>query len=282
MRSCNSGMRLNCPILARALTAALRPPPTITTGCFGCLSLKARRPVRHGCCGVLAVSSVLEVPTQLALAILLAVSPAPGEPEPAMPGGTHTVTAASRLDLGYSDATWLRLVQAHGAAAGLDDLARRIFRTSSGRIYVPVDADRQAVLALKQDPAIAPRIATEAARANARQLQRALGRPTTSGELLLAHRLGLQTATDLLVSAAREPQRPASEVAPAAALADPAAFFQDVRPRSSAGVVRIFTSAMERAAAARNAAAAGASSPAWATAVVPATATRQTATATAD
>ena len=245
------------------------------------------------------MSSVLEVPVQLALAILLAVDPAPAPVEPVGRDSSEAGSAWTqprRLDFGYSDETWLALVQTHGTAAGLGPLAGRAFRTSSGRIYVPMAEDRQAILELKLDPAIAPLIATEAARANASHLQNVLARPAAPAELFMAHHLGAEATTGLLLTAARDPQWPATEIAPAAALEHPEAFFQDVRPRSVAGVVRVFAAAFERAvtmvrpmtmarpmtvmAAAKPSAPGGGNAGAhWSTAVTPAPRARRTAAA---
>ena len=211
------------------------------------------------------MSSVLEVPAQLALAILLATGPAPAEPilpidiEPRIavprtelgaeiaiePEDLDASASTPKAEFGYSDELWLRLVQAHGETAGLGPLARRIFRTSSGRIYAPVPEDRKAVLALKLNPVAAASITTTVARANAQRLSRIVDRPVTSGDLYMAHKLGLDEAMRLLTAAEREPRRSAAEMMPAAALSNPAAFFYGIRPRTAEAVVQHYTAIFE-------------------------------------
>lgn len=204
------------------------------------------------------MSSVLEVPAQLALAILLATGPVPAEPilpvdvEPqtmaqgVVPEDLDTASPTPKVDFGYSDEVWLRLVQAHGETAGIGPLARRIFRTSNGRIYAPVPDDRKTVLALKRNTAVAASITTTVARANAQRLSRLVDRPITTGDLFMAHQLGLDEAMRLLTAAEREPRRSAAEMMPAAALANPSAFFHGLRPRTVEAVVQHYTAAFDQ------------------------------------
>ena len=194
------------------------------------------------------MSSVLEVPIQLALAMALAL--APDATRQQLPG--VLAVAAKSPAVVYSDTDWVRAVQAHGAAAGQARLARRIFRTSAGRIYVPVEQDRARILALRADAAVVLRIASEAARSSAKLLAHRLGREPSLSELYMVHTLGVDVAQALLSAASHEPARRAAEIAPEAALAHPALFFQQGKLRTAAQVVTAFDEAF--AAAARRAA----------------------------
>lgn len=212
------------------------------------------------------MSSVLEVPIQLALAMALAM--APDDTRQHLPG---VLAAAARSSaLVYNDSDWVRAVEAHGAAAGQARLARRIFRTSAGRIYVPVEQDRAHILALRADTAVVLRIASEAARANAKALAHRLGREPSLSELYMVHTLGVDVAHALLGAATHEPARRAAEIAPQAALAHPEIFFQQGKLRTVMQVIaaldEAFGTAARRAAGLPGLAGASARVPAHATA----------------
>jgi len=99
--------------------------------------------------------SSLDIPVHLALVLLLANG------APLRSGIDRDVLAAkpevrrvARPGLGFTEARWIAAVARHGERSGLGDLSRRIFRTSSGRLYTPVETDRSAILALMADPAV--------------------------------------------------------------------------------------------------------------------------------
>ena len=128
------------------------------------------------------MSSAVDIPLHLALALLLAT----GRPLPdhidrrVLAPRPPDVRVVRHPSLGYDEERWLGAVQRHGRAAGLDDLAGRVFRTSSGRVYAPVDADRRSILALLSEPAVVARVASAAAKADSERLARQLGRaPST-------------------------------------------------------------------------------------------------------
>ena len=127
----------------------------------------------------------------------------------------------------------------------LGALAGRVFMTSSGRIYVPVAADRQAILALKHTPDAVASLVTAATRLRAARLQVLLARPPRLTEIYMAHLLGTDSAHRLIMLAAREPRRSAAEEMPEAALANPAAFFTGTRPATAEQVVRKLSTAFD-------------------------------------
>lgn len=213
------------------------------------------------------MSSAIDVPAQLALAILLATG--------IVPRGTPSFerSAAQALDrtrastgFGFTDESWLAMLYAHGEAAGQQALARRIFRTSSGRFYVPVDDDRRAIRALQRNPALAERIVAASAEASAEALKAKLGRTATLSEIYAAHVLGVEPAAGLIASAALAPRRLAIEVLPAAALQHADLFFNDTRPRTTGALLEALSVAFEKSVraelASRRAATATAASPA--------------------
>lgn len=190
------------------------------------------------------LSSGVEVPAHLAVAILMAAGVVPGDaPAPAAQSAARAVPHRAAV---LADDQWLELLHAHGETAGVA-LAKRVFKTGSGRIYVPVAEDRQDILALKRNQAVVSRVMALAAKANAQELEQQLGRPATMSEIFAAHVLGAQGAADLIAAAATEPQRPSIEVLPAAALQYPGLFFDRTRPRSCAGVLEALSNAFEKA-----------------------------------
>ncbi len=211
--------------------------------------------LRSSCAGhgVEHLSPLFEVPVQLALAVALVASPLVDERTAASP---PVLTALVRddgpkgEDALFSDQAWLRAVRAFGKTVGLGDHAARIFATSSGHIYVPIPAERRAILALRSKPGLAARLVRELAANNAAVLATVLGTPAGAGDLALAHMVGAETAVRLLEAAADEPQRAASEIAPSAALEFPVLFFQGLRPRSAEAVRRAVRDATSRAIAA--------------------------------
>ena len=193
------------------------------------------------------MSSAVDIPLQLALALVLANgAPLPERIDRRVlePHAGITIRAR-RVDFGYDEQRWLGAVLRHGRAAGLDDLAARVFRTGSGRIYAPVEADRQAILALLAEPAVVARVAMAGARADGDHLAVLLARDPTPAELYVAHLLGIEAAATLL-QLADEPSRPAAEALPQAALAHPALFFRGTRPRTVPEILREIELALAR------------------------------------
>src|SRR5690242_2920336 len=61
-----------------------------------------------------------------------------------------TSTAAGLFQ--FIDQTWLGMLKQHGAKYGYGDFAAQIQQGSNGRYYVPSDAARANVMALRLDP----------------------------------------------------------------------------------------------------------------------------------
>ncbi|MFM9940137.1 MAG: hypothetical protein ACKVP7_11650 [Hyphomicrobiaceae bacterium] len=195
------------------------------------------------------MSSVFEIPLQLALVLqLAAVDPASltmAGAEPPVPSRVSTEAFA------YSDQRWFDVVSLHGARAGQGRLAARIFRTRSGLVYVPLDAERREIAHKRSETAVVVAVTRFAAADNAAWLAQELGRAPTADELCLAH-LASRAEAMALITAGRDvtafdSARPASEFAPAAALEQPALFFAGTRARTVLEVQRQIVAALRRA-----------------------------------
>lgn len=151
------------------------------------------------------MSSLFEVPAQLAV-ILSFVATGGGDASQLDAIIPARVTAVSiERPLGFSDQMWLEALKFGSGGTKLEMHAQRIFKTSSGRYYVPSDQDRQKIASLKQDAAEVSIVAAGFARLNAAFMQSALERAPTAGELYLAHLFGSDTAIAMLETARRTP-----------------------------------------------------------------------------
>ena len=155
------------------------------------------------------MSSLFEVPAQLAMLLSLAASTATTDPtaavaEVAAPAADiATISQPLEGPLRFSDHTWMRALHENGKEA--DAHGARVFVTSGGRYYVPPPSDRGRVLATRNDAEFAARIAWAAATRNAGRMHAALHRAPTAGDLYIAHVFGAEMAISLLDTAARDP-----------------------------------------------------------------------------
>ena len=131
--------------------------------------------------------------------------------------------------------TWLGMVKQYGTKYGLGSYADSITRQSDGRYTVASPADRQAILALRNDPKVSALMAGEYANATKCQLESRLGRPVCDGELYAAHFLGPGAACHLIALSGSNPQANAAQAFPAAAEANRGVFY---RADGSAKTVR--------------------------------------------
>ena len=124
----------------------------------------------------------------------------------------------------FIEQTWLGLVKDHGASHGLAAQASAITRDASGRYRA--GGDKDAILALRKDPAIAALMAGEHAKSTSATLQNALGRQPCGGELYAAHFLGPEAACKLIKLAENNPGANAAASFPAAAAANKSVFYR--------------------------------------------------------
>lgn len=148
----------------------------------------------------------------------------------------------------FIESTWLVAMHRHGAKYGERRLAEAIALDLSGRPVLRQPALRQEILAKRGDAQLAAYLAAELAIENARHLQRHRRQPLTATDLYMAHFLGAHGATQFLQVLDRQPARPAHELLPRAASANPNVFFERgnrARPRTVAAVYGFFQERIE-------------------------------------
>lgn len=121
--------------------------------------------------------------------------------------------------------TWLGMVKQYGAKYGLGSYANAISKGADGRYHADNSADRQAILALRNDPRISALMAGEYANATKAHLESRLGRDVCSGELYAAHFLGAGGACKLIKTKDADPGASAAACFPAAAAANRSVFY---------------------------------------------------------
>lgn len=149
------------------------------------------------------------------------------------PAAKATSSSATGL-FQFTEETWLAMVQRHGARIGLGEEAAQI--TKIGNRYEASSTEaRQAILALREDPAISVRLAAALTQDNAHYLKTRLGYSPNAGALYTAHFLGAPGAATLLTA---PPEATAADLLPAAARANPSIFYGDGTPKTVAGVLK--------------------------------------------
>ena len=125
----------------------------------------------------------------------------------------------------FVEQTWLGLVKQHGNQYGLGSYSNEIGQGPDGRYHVENAADRQAILALRNDPKTAALMEGEYANQCRATLQGDLGRNVCNGELYAAHFLGTDAAAKLIRMAQSQPNAKAADAFPAAADANQNVFY---------------------------------------------------------
>ena len=190
----------------------------------------------------MAVSSLLEIPQNIALALSLASSATGADydylvqtayRESRFEAKAQAPTSSAQGLFQFIEETWLMTVKNDGARFGLADYAARIFKTRTGRHYVPDLKERKKILGLRRDPKISSLMAGVFARNNADRLAGDIGRKPTAGELYLAHFLGATDAIRMIKLARSRPNRKAATEFPKAAKANRRIFYDGKRARSA-------------------------------------------------
>lgn len=131
----------------------------------------------------------------------------------------------------FTGSTWLRTLDRHGAAYGLQ----------------AAGADRPHLLALRTDPELAALMAGELANDNRDLLAGVLGREPDHAELYLAHFLGAEGAGRFLTALAADPAQSAAALLPKAAAANRTIFFAGAAPRSVGAVMDLLRGRLDAA-----------------------------------
>lgn len=134
----------------------------------------------------------------------------------------------------FTNGTWLRTLDKHGANHGLDWAGAAI---DGGRVDPQMRAQ---VMALRFDPDASALMAAELANDNRTELVGVLGREPDAAELYLAHFLGSTGAGEFLTALNENPGQSAAGVAPKAAASNRGIFYDaSGAPRSVAGVMEL-------------------------------------------
>lgn len=162
------------------------------------------------------MSSLFEIPAQLAMLLSLAASTAghdaPVEASKAFPSAAPELVEPIEGPLRFTERGWMRALYENQAEA--DGLGARIFVTSGGRYYVPVAGDRRRILETRQNAEIASRVTSVAAVRDAARIRSALMRAPAAGDLYVAHVFGSETAISLIREVGRAPDAPLKESFP--------------------------------------------------------------------
>jgi hypothetical protein len=197
---------------------------------FTLLSVSLREPAREisravSGCGVTRLSSLFEIPAQLAMLLSLAAATGgEGASAPNLSREPYTEPAIVTVEplegpLKYGEREWLQALYDNPEASG--SYANRIFVTSGGRFYVPTADERRQILDARNDAPLAARVASISAERNAARLGAALQRPVSAADLYIAHLLGPGPAIAFLRAASDTPDMPVGQVFPALAEAVP-------------------------------------------------------------
>ena len=154
----------------------------------------------------------------------------------------HTAKAKTSSAAGlfqFIENTWLETMKAAGEKFGLGKYADNIFKTSTGRYYVPNKALRNEILKLRHDPEISAVLAGAFTQQNAEFIESKIGRQPTQGELYIGHFMGARGGAHLIDLAMNRPGERADQHFPQAARANRSIFYAKGRPRSLAEVYRV-------------------------------------------
>jgi len=171
------------------------------------------------------VSSLFDAPVQLLIVLATAIAGPDAVPPSAVSSApvASPVTLTSEGPYAFSAPVWLNAVREGHGGTGLASYRSRIFVTSSGRLYVPVQSEARAIMKLRESPPVAAAVALDLARLHATQLSAALSRAPSVKDLYAAHRLGLDTAVRLARLRLAKPNALVSTALPDIATAFPEA-----------------------------------------------------------
>jgi hypothetical protein len=137
----------------------------------------------------------------------------------------QAVTSSAKGLYQFIEQTWLGTLKTAGPAVGLGKYADAITQNADGRYEVADAGSRNSIMQLRSDPSASAMMAGAFTRANSDQLQNAIGRKPTEGELYIAHFLGPDGASKLIGVAATQPNANAANMFPQAAAANPSIFY---------------------------------------------------------
>jgi hypothetical protein len=142
----------------------------------------------------------------------------------------------------FIEQTWLGTVKQHGGEHGLGAYADAITVGNNGRYQVADSGLKQEILALRKDAQTAALMAGEMTNQVRGDMEAALGRGVSAGELYVAHFLGPKAAITMIKAAEATPEAPAADMFPQAAGANRSIFYAGGKAKSVANVLASLTS----------------------------------------
>ena len=157
--------------------------------------------------------------------------------ESAFNPSAQATTSSARGLFQFIESTWLGTMKEAGPQLGFAQQAAAIEKVGEGRYAVRDPVMRARILKMRDDPQISALMAGALAGKNAEGLAPGLGRKPTSGELYIAHFLGLNGAKKLIALKQARPDASAAAVFPEAAKANRSIFYErNGRPKSADAV----------------------------------------------
>jgi hypothetical protein len=149
----------------------------------------------------------------------------------------QATTSSARGLFQFIESTWLGTMKESGAKYGFGTQAAAIDKVGEGQYTVRDPAMRAQILKMRDDQRISALMAGALANHNAEGLSGSLGRQPTSGELYIAHFLGLAGAKKLITIKEAQPNASAASAFPAPAKANRSIFYdRHGRAKSTATV----------------------------------------------
>ncbi len=146
----------------------------------------------------------------------------------------------------HGEQAWFAALNAGAGGAAFSGLAGRIFKTSSGRFYVPVAQDRAQILDLQRDNAVSCFIAMSSAARNAQLLKANLNRDATLSDLYIAHVFGVGQALRILRAVAVTPNKRMITMFPALDAIEPGLYAGRAKRMTLGGFVKRLTKAVRQ------------------------------------
>ncbi|MGH6719068.1 MAG: transglycosylase SLT domain-containing protein [Alphaproteobacteria bacterium] len=135
-------------------------------------------------------------------------------------------TSSARGLYQFTDATWLAMVRDYGHAVGLGAYQDLIVTDTAGRATIADGAERERLLALRDDPRLSAELAARLARENRAAMEATLGDGRVGAtELYLAHFLGAGQATRFAIALRATPGAAAADLFPVEAKANRGVFY---------------------------------------------------------
>lgn len=157
--------------------------------------------------------------------------------ESAFNPSAQATTSSARGLFQFIESTWLGTMKEAGPQLGFADQAAAIDKVGEGKYVVRDPAMRAQILKMRDDPQVSALMAGALASKNSDGLSGTLGRKPSSGELYIAHFLGLNGAKKLISLKQSQPNASAAAAFPEAAKANRSIFYErNGRPKSADAV----------------------------------------------